>query len=245
MNTFSTNYNPKLLKPILTQRLSGYLRLMLSNEKVIIVIHKFIMEDVHMSEQIEIEFKNLLTFEEFNHLMQHFKIKPEHFTVQKNHYFDTVTFDLKKYTSALRIREKNSSYEMTLKQPLENQKGLLETNWDIDPDTANKIIKDGGIPDSKISERIKNLKINPQEIRYFGTLTTKRVELPFKSGLLVLDNSSYFQIEDYEVEFEVDNFDQGKKEFDLLLSEAGIPVRPTENKVQRFYNQMILNHTEE
>ncbi len=218
---------------------------MLSNQKVIIVIHNFIMEDVHMSEQIEIEFKNLLSSEEFTQLTQYFKIKPEHFIVQKNHYFDTATFDLKKYTSALRIREKNSSFEMTLKQPLEHQKGLLETNWDIDPHTAKQIIKDGGIPDSQISERIKNLNINPDEIRYFGTLTTKRVELPYKSGLLVLDNSSYFQIEDYEVEFEVDNFEQGKEEFEQLLSEAGIPVRPTMNKVQRFYNQMILNHTEE
>ena len=198
-----------------------------------------------MSEQIEIEFKNLLTMEEFYHLMQLFNIEHDDFVVQRNHYFDTATFDLKKLTSALRIREKQSTYEMTLKQPLKNKEGLLETNWELDCETANKIIKEGGIPDSNVAEKIKNLRINPQTIRYFGTLTTKRVEVPYKSGLLVLDNSTYFQIEDFEVEFEVHDYKQGKKEFDQLLVEADIPIRPTENKVQRFYNQMILNHTEE
>lgn len=198
-----------------------------------------------MSEQIEIEFKNILTKEEFNHLKERFRIQFEQFAVQKNHYFDTKNFDLKKYNSALRIREKNSSYEMTLKQPLKNQKGLLETNWDLNQMTANRIIKDGGIPDSKIADKIKELTIDPETIHYFGTLTTKRVEVPYKSGLLVLDNSSYFQIEDYEVEFEVTNYEQGKKEFDQLLREANIPKRPTKNKVQRFYNQMILKLTEE
>jgi uncharacterized protein YjbK len=198
-----------------------------------------------MSEQIEIEFKNLLTKKEFDHLIQQFRIKPEQFIIQKNHYFDTENFDLKKYNSALRIREKNSTYEMTLKQPLKNQKGLLETNWDLDHLTANSIIKDGGIPDSKIADKISDLKIDPQTIHYFGTLTTKRVEVPYKSGLLVLDNSSYFQIEDYEVEFEVHDYEQGKNEFDQLLREAAIPIRPTKNKVQRFYNQMVLKLTEE
>ena len=107
------------------------------------------------------------------------------------------------------------------------------------------MINEGGIPDSKIAEKIKNLKIDPQSIRYFGTLTTQRVEVPYKNGLLVLDHSTYFQIEDFEVEFEVHDYEQGKREFDELLVEAGIPVRPTDNKVQRFYNQMILNHMEE
>ena len=198
-----------------------------------------------MNQHIEIEFKNMLTKEEFYQLMQLFNIEQDGFVVQRNHYFDTNTFDLKKHTSALRIREKQSTYEMTLKQPLANQEGLLETNCYLDSHTANQMINVGGISDSKIAEKIKNLNIDPQSIRYFGTLTTQRVEAPYKSGLLVLDHSTYFQIEDFEVEFEVHDYEQGKREFDELLVEAGIPIRPTDNKVQRFYNQMILNHMEE
>ena len=198
-----------------------------------------------MNQHIEIEFKNMLAKEEFYQLMQRFNIEQDEFVVQKNHYFDTATFDLKKHTSALRIREKQTTYEMTLKQPLANREGLLETNCHLDPHTAHQMINEGGIPDSKIAEKIKNLKIDPQSIRYFGTLTTQRVEVPYKNGLLVLDHSTYFQIEDFEVEFEVHDYEQGKREFDELLVEAGIPVRPTDNKVQRFYNQMILNHMEE
>ena len=198
-----------------------------------------------MNQHIEIEFKNMLVKEEFYHLMQLFNIDQNDFVVQKNHYFDTGHFDLKKHKSALRIREKQSAYELTLKQPLSKQEGLLESNCYLDPHTANQMINVGGISDSKIAEKIKKLNIDPQSIRYFGTLTTQRVEVPYKSGLLVLDHSTYFQIEDFEVEFEVHDYEQGRREFDELLVEAGIPVRPTDNKVQRFYNQMILNHIEE
>ena len=225
--------------------MNGISKIVVYNIKVIIVLHHLVMEELHMNEQIEIEFKNLLSQEEFAQLQNLFKLKPEHFVEQKNHYFDTDLFDLKKHKSALRIREKRSFYEMTLKQPLPNQEGLLETNCELDAETAINTIKERGIPSNKIAEKIRNLNIDPQNIRYFGTLTTKRVEVPYQSGLLVLDHSSYFQIEDFEVEFEVNEYVQGKREFAQLLSSLNIPLRPTKNKVERFYNEMMKNHTEE
>ena len=218
---------------------------MLYNIKVIIVLHHLIMEDLYMSEQIEIEFKNLLNKDEFNQLQHLFNIKPEHFVEQKNHYFDTEFFDLKEHKSALRIREKQSFYEMTLKQPLADQEGLLETNCQLDAQTAINIINEHGLPNNQIAEKIKNLDIDPQTIRYFGTLTTKRVEVPYQGGLLVLDHSSYFQKEDFEVEFEVHEYEQGKKDFAQLLSSMNIPLRPTQNKVERFYHEMMKKQTEE
>ena len=70
-----------------------------------------------MSQNIEIEFKNMLTSEEFLQLKLHFNIDQNKFKKQVNHYFDTPSFSLKSLNSALRIREKGTQFEMTLKQP--------------------------------------------------------------------------------------------------------------------------------
>lgn len=56
-----------------------------------------------MTQEIEIEFKNIVTEEEFNTLCKSFSI--EVFTKQVNHYFETPDFSLKA-GSALRIRHK-------------------------------------------------------------------------------------------------------------------------------------------
>ena len=52
-----------------------------------------------MTQEIEIEFKNIVTEEEFNTLCKSFSI--EGFTKQVNHYFETPSFSLKEAGSAL------------------------------------------------------------------------------------------------------------------------------------------------
>ena len=59
-----------------------------------------------MKQEIEIEFKNIITQEEFKQLLYTFSIKDEDFITQENHYFDTETFSLKNNGCALRIRKK-------------------------------------------------------------------------------------------------------------------------------------------
>lgn len=194
-----------------------------------------------MSEQIEIEFKNLLTEKEFKQLLDLFQVKPKQFITQKNHYFDTKDFKLKEQQSALRIREKNDRYELTLKQPLGEEKGLLETTSILERDAAQQILKKGCqfLPEhNNVAEKLVDAGLNLNEIIHFGTLTTERAEFNYQNGLLVLDKSSYFHIQDYEVEFEVDDYQVGQIVFNQLLSDANIPSRQTENKVQRFYKQM-------
>ena len=48
-----------------------------------------------MSETIEIEFKNMLTKEEYEILLKKFKVEEKQIISQKNHYFDTPDFELK------------------------------------------------------------------------------------------------------------------------------------------------------
>ncbi|GAM16590.1 CYTH domain-containing protein [Mesobacillus selenatarsenatis] len=188
-----------------------------------------------MSQNIEIEFKNILTEEEFHFLQKYFKIEPEQFKKQINHYFDTHSFTLKDYGSALRIREKGSKFEMTLKQPA--QQGLLETNQILTTGQAEEALSSGKLPEGEVKDAVENLIKDTEPLQYFGALTTVRAEVEYKDGLLVLDHSYYLNTEDYELEYEVTDETEGYKVFSELLGELKIPHRPTDNKIKRFYTK--------
>lgn len=188
-----------------------------------------------MSQHLEIEFKNLLIRSEFDQLCNAFGIASTDFFLQENHYFDTETFALKNLHSALRIREKAGSYEMTLKQP--SGQGLLETNQTISNDEATTAFQSGKLPAGPIEEIIRQTGISFSDLSYFGSLKTKRAEIKFRQGLLVLDHSYYLNFEDFELEYEVENYEVGLKSFTELLKEHDIPMRKTNNKIQRFYER--------
>ncbi|MBY0121009.1 CYTH domain-containing protein [Bacillus sp. S/N-304-OC-R1] len=186
-----------------------------------------------MFQHIEIELKNIVTKEEFNSLIQYFNFCEEDFFSQENHYFDTKDFALKKAGCALRIRQKNNQFELTLKQP--HNEGLLETNEYIEAHTAEKMFQSGEIISQSIKNLIREMNIDPANMQYFGSLTTRRAETKYNNGLIVLDHSFYLNKEDYEIEYEVSNREEGLEVFSSLLTQLRIPLRKTENKIMRFY----------
>lgn len=186
-----------------------------------------------MTQELEIEYKNLLTKDEYDQIMSAFSIKEDHIISQENHYFDTANFSLKSNHSALRIREKNGAYTLTLKQPA--TVGLLETHQKLSVEDAKAMLSGGKLVEGQIKQIISNLTINPDEIEYFGSLTTNRVEFEYQNGLLVLDTSFYLNQIDYEVEYEVTDEKEGKLVFIEFLKSFNIPIRQTANKIQRFY----------
>lgn len=187
-----------------------------------------------MTQNLEIEFKNMLTKAEYQTLLQFFHITGEQIFSQENHYFDTPDFALKHAGSALRIRQKQYTYEMTLKQPMEA--GLLETNQQLGIEETALAIQSGQLPAGEIKLRIESMAIPFSTIEYFGSLKTNRAELAYKGGLLVLDHSCYLNKEDFELEFEAQSFQEGKQIFQGILEQFCIPERETKNKIQRFYD---------
>ena len=125
---------------------------------------------------------------------------------------------------------------MTLKQPAKD--GLLETNIFLEEDIAHSMMERNIIPNNAITQILQDeFAIDASSIQYFGSLVTNRAETKYKSGLLVLDHSIYLNKEDYEIEYEVEQFKQGQKDFEELLKKLNIPLRKTDNKIKRFYNE--------
>lgn len=184
-----------------------------------------------MTQEIEIEFKNMLTKEEFHRLCESFAVTT--FIKQVNHYFETPSFSLKKKGSALRIREKNGTYTVTLKQPAET--GLLETHQSVTKQEADWMMETGTIIPGAVYDQLLSLHVPVGQLHYYGSLTTQRAEMLYENGTLVFDHSFYFHHDDYELEYEVQTEETGKKSFLHLLEQYNIPVRSTKNKVQRFF----------
>src|SRR5690625_3099304 len=96
-----------------------------------------------MAQEIEIEYKVLLTKKEFEKIASSLPFSANSVT-QVNHYFETNQFNFKKQQSALRIREKNNKYTLTLKQP--HEEGILETHDQLTEEEYNHWINGNPTP---------------------------------------------------------------------------------------------------
>ena len=185
-----------------------------------------------MSENLEIEFKTLLSIEEFAHAVHYFQVKEQHFFTQTNYYFDSADFKLKKRHMGLRVRILSNNAEITLKIP--DKVGLLEINDALSIEEAQQLVDSATLPDfGNVFNKLTNLGIDKNDLRLIGSLTTKRAEIKLPQGLLALDESWYNKQHDFELELEVSDATNGKKDFLSLLDTLTIKESPSPNKIQR------------
>lgn len=188
-----------------------------------------------MATNNEIEFKQILTKDLYDKIFNTYFKNEKPFS-QTNYYIDTKGFKLRDHRSALRIRVKDNSYEMTLKVPAEF--GLMEYNHP----TNVKLKMNDTLSNSKLPDDIRNIiegqfNVSEDELIILGDLTTLRVETHYQNELLVLDKSEYLNKVDYELEFEVDSYNEGYEKFKQLLQEFDIKHEKPLNKVQRFFEE--------
>ncbi|WP_036833083.1 CYTH domain-containing protein [Pontibacillus litoralis] len=186
-----------------------------------------------MTQEIEIEFKNLLTEQEYEQLLQALPFDIEKRFTQTNYYFETTGFDLRAHGSALRIRKKNGTWTATLKEP--HVEGLLETHDAITEEQAYQWMSDEHITLPNIQQRLSSMGIQLTDVLFRGSLLTERVEEEYEGTLIVLDRSHYNNKTDYELELEAQTKQHGEHIFNQLLTNYNIPKKDTPNKIQRFF----------
>ena len=182
----------------------------------------------------EIEFKQLLSQSQYQSIYNKYFPEMQPFS-QTNYYIDTEQFDLRSHKSALRIRVKDDYYEMTLKVPAEV--GLMEYNFEthVIPE-LNKELVANDLP-LEITEQLNKMNVDVNPLVILGALTTSRLEKEVQGNLLVLDKSDYLNYQDYELEYEVEDYDDGLIQFKMILEAFDIKHETPENKVQRFFNR--------
>ena len=185
-----------------------------------------------MEKNAAVEFKSLITEEEYNRLIEQFKGSKQDF--QTNHYFDTVRFTLKALDASLRVRERND-ISITYK----HKKGY---NMDvktvvIDKEKFEQIKATGKIDIPEISDEIYKL-IKDQKLVNFMSLSTLRTYLPYGNGILSIDKSLYLDTVDYEIEYSTKSYHQGKEEFIKLINDLKINYKKSNKKIQRAYARL-------
>lgn len=185
--------------------------------------------------ELEIEFKNMLTGEEFGRLEEAF-FKDAGPVVQTNFYIDTPGLEMRSNRLLLRIRDTGDGQMMTLKEPTD--RGVMEYHGEV----ANELNFDRNVPVSEVPELIRDelerFSIDTTQLKIYGALSTERLEVPYKEGRLVLDRNTFLDEEDHELEYEVDNYDKGETYFLDLLEEFNIVRRREITKSERFYTKL-------
>lgn len=181
----------------------------------------------------EIEFKTMLTSEEFQRVKAYYQLTDETLKKQTNYYFDTLDQRLKKRHWGLRIRIYPDYAEQTLKVPASTG-GLWEMTDTLSLTEAQALtqhsrLKAGG----QIAAKLTSVGIKLEELCLLASLTTARWEFKVPAGLLALDESWYGRGHDYELELEVANHKEGQKQFEQLLVELNLTFRPGDNKITR------------
>lgn len=190
--------------------------------------------------ELEIEFKNMLSGQEYGRLEEKYfsSQKP---VVQTNFYIDTPDLDMRKNRILLRIRDAEGVQMMTLKEPTE--KGVMEYHGEVSGElNFDRDIRPGELPEI-IREELARYDIDISQLKIYGALSTERRQVPYREGLLVLDRNTFLDEEDFELEYEVDNYDKGETRFLHVLEDAGIERRGEVTKSERFYNKLASIRT--
>lgn len=185
-----------------------------------------------MAQEIEIEFKSMLTENEFNLLHRQLPF-PKQPVVQTNYYFETEQFALKNHQSALRIREKNDCFTLTLKEP--HPEGILETHDSMSRDDVNLWLQGSPVPQTNVTKQLQILGILEDSLRYYGALTTERLFYRENEIDYMLDKSFYHGIVDYELEIEARSKEAGLGALHNLLKKYNIVERKAQPKIARFF----------
>ena len=193
-----------------------------------------IFEVKYLEQNLEIEFKNLLTKSEYDTLLQTvFSDGNQKKIVQTNYYFDTKDHQLKNQHSALRIRRTHSFNELTLKVP--SQGHLLETNLSLRDNVCSEILKAKQLKLSTIHADIEIDNISNDSVFYlFNQFETVRFEQTRGDHLLVLDQTTFQNgVVDYELEVEAAEAESGRLFMNTLLDNYGISLRRSLPKIAR------------
>lgn len=183
-----------------------------------------------MATSIEIEAKALLTKDEYDAILKHFKLDVSDGYIQKNYYIDTENHDLRKLGLSLRIRKLNG-YTMTFKLPM--AEGLLEKSQTLLRERFDDLQKGLSFPEGDISDFIESLYINPQDLRIIASLSTLRIEQDYEDLTLAIDENRYGNVQDYELEMEATSMKKAKVLLEKICLEVGIPYKENLNSKQK------------
>lgn len=167
-----------------------------------------------MFQNLEIEFKSLLTKAQYYYYLERFFQNTTAIT-QTNEYLSDLKGQLRAKGYSLRIRHLDNAIEFTLKKPQAFAK--MEYNEYLTKDQYQALIQNT-LKHSTIIDLLLEDGIDATTLIIVGRLKTTRYQIPYLGGNLCLDYSEYKNTCDYEIEYEAANEKEGRTIFKEILS---------------------------
>lgn len=174
-----------------------------------------------MATNIEIEAKVLISEEDYNRVIKHYKKENVSTITQINYYVDTDDLLLKQFGIGLRIRHKGF-YVLNMKAPL--QEGLLEKKESITNEEYNLFKEKGIFPNGSIKNLLLMFGVDVNKLRIQTSLTTERINIEncCAGEIFAIDKNTYNGIVDYELELEGTSLERAKKALKEKCETLGI-----------------------
>lgn len=200
-----------------------------------------------MVEEKEIEFKTLLTKQQYLYFLNYFSSKNHQIFWQYNYYYDTINSWFSNRKATLRVRV----YEEDMKPAVWTVKYALtdtisqEFHYEMTELEVQSILKKDRVclPKALVTW-LKQWDPSFEEasVICMGQLATKRCHVFCESMDIMLDLNEYVGIRDYELEIEVNDIVQGKKDVALFYEQHNLEYIPAESKIKRMIHAQIQKY---
>lgn len=185
-----------------------------------------------MNQNHEIEFKTIISEENYHSLINKF-ILTDNIFLQTNHYFDTSDLKLSKHAIVLRIRQKGDRFfKLTLKSQQEDN--AFESHILLTPEQAKEMIHNGFQTKAFFTDL-------DERVTFVASIDNYRASMPYQQGVMFIDRCEYCGTVDYELEYEVTNYEEGYHQFHLFLEQHVIKKVSTRRKSDRALSCSINN----
>ena len=178
-----------------------------------------------MQKEKEIEYKFLVSEEEFNQFLVHFDTQGNNAVrkIQINYYYDTDDNMLNKKDVTVRVRQEQDKLKCQIKKHINTSMALFFSDEYCGClERLPKVLRVEGIH---------------EELLLKGSLVTERREIKFGvCGKLCFDISMYLGMIDYEIEVEYTERD--KQSGEAIAAIIGLNTKASAMKSHRFFKQL-------
>lgn len=189
-----------------------------------------------MQETVSATFRSLITESDYLRLVGRFS--EYGFDHQTNHYFDTSRFTLKAMQSSLRVRDRDGKLEVLLR--IKKRYDNVDYSEEISAEQFEEICNKGIVDLEKIGSQLAK-SIENQRVKKFLSLSTQRIRVRMKDGLLFIDKNEYLDITDYEIEYlTLSSPRDGRNQFIEILNDLNINYQKGENRKKRAFRAYAL-----
>ena len=147
-----------------------------------------------------------------------------HQMVNINYYYDDDKLSISNNHHVLRLRSVDDvKHELTLK--IKGENGDVEINKPLTSNEMESLLEQINISDVEIMKRLKDIEVDPANLKLVAKLKTERIEIQENDYLLVIDKNYYNNKIDFNLEVESTSKIDAIEYLKSLISQFGIEYK--------------------